>query len=320
MRVQRARILSAIPIHPLRFGRFACNVLATLGLAALLAACSTTSDGPVSEARIITPADALIIPPPGGPAIVNVSSTTFPNAVRQDISLATDARTPGENKISVVRFTAKGGNGSDARLRDIPFTHINLTEEALAAWPGTGMAVSPYFVQNAYGPFGYAIGKPANGDTCIYAWQRINPTLKPSGAVDRGTINVRLQLCRRGASEESLLEIMYRLRLNTAVFPPNKAPAIIGSIGNQIRPIGAAGFSEVIPMAKPVAVTRRTQTAPTTTTQTPTPVAIPTPPVGAPIVPSPTGGATGTGGGAGPNIPRPPSGAVTIPSPPATGQ
>lgn len=288
--------------------------MATLALATLIGACSTTSDGPVSEARIITPADALIIPPPGGPAIVNVASTTFPNAVRQDISLATDARTPGENKISIVRFTAKGGDGSDARLRDIPFTQVNLTQEALTAWPGTGMAVSPYFVQNAYGPFGYAIGKPPTGDTCIYAWQRISPTLKPSGAVDRGTINIRLQLCRRGASEQSLLEIMYKLRLNVAVFPPNAAPAIIGSIGNQIRPIGAAGFSEVIPSA-PAPVVRRAQTVTAAPTPTATPVAIPTPPIGAPIVPSPTGTTTGTG----PTVPRPPSGTVNIPSPPGTG-
>jgi hypothetical protein len=288
-------------------------VLGTLALASLLGACATTSDAPVSEARIITPADALIIPPPGGPGIVTVASTTFPNAVRQDISLATNARTPGENKISIVRFTAKGGDGSDARLRDIPFTQVNLTEEALAAWPGTGMAVSPYYVQNAYGPFGYAIGKPATGDTCIYAWQRISPTLKPSGAVDRGTINIRLQLCRRGASEQSLLEIMYKLRLNAAVFPPNAAPAAIGSIGIPVRPIGAAGFSEVIPSAPAAAPQpRRTQTVVTTAT---TPVTVAPPPAGAPIVPSPTGTATGTG----PVVPRPPSGNVTIPSPPSSG-
>lgn len=268
----------------------------------------------MSEARIITPADALIIPPPGGPAIINVSSTTFPNAVRQDISLATDARTPGENKISVVRFTAKGGDGSDARLRDIPFTQINLTQEALAAWPGSGMAVSPYFVQNAYGPFGYAIGKPPTGDTCIYAWQRISPTLKPSGAVDRGTINVRLQLCRRGASEQSLLEIMYKLRLNVSVFPPNAAPAVIGRIGVPVRPIGAAGFAEVIP-TPPAAPAQPRRTQAVAPTATPTPVVTPTPPIGAPIVPSPTGVTTGTG----PTVPRPPSGTVNIPSPPATG-
>lgn len=277
-----------------------------------LSGCATTSDAPVSEARIITAADAVIIPPPGGPAIVNVVSTTFPNAVRQDIFLATEARTAGENKIAVIRFTGKGGDGSDARLRDIPFSNVNLTEEALAAWPGTGMAVSPYYVQNAYGPFGYAIGKPANGDTCIYAWQRIEPTLKPSGSVDRGAINIRLQMCRRGATEQSLLEIMYRLRLNVAVFPPNAAPAAIGHIGASIRPVGARGFSDVI--ASPPPAPPQVRAAQPTTPAVRQPVAV-APPIGAPIVPSPLGASSGSG----PTVPRPPSSSVTVPPPSGTG-
>jgi len=274
-----------------------------------IAGCATTGDMPPSEARVINPADALIIPPPGGPAIVRVVSTTFPNAVRQDIFLATQARTAGENKISVIRFTAKGGDGSDARLRDIPFTHVNLTEEALAAWPGTGMAVSPYYVQNAYGPFGYAIGKPPNGDTCIYAWQRIEPTLKPSGAVDRGTIVIRLQLCRRGATEQQLLEIMYQLRLDTSVFPPGKAPLEIGARAAPIRPVGVEGFAEVIETGAPASGGTRRPAAPQA--PAPSPPAIAPPPAGAPIVPPPGGP-----GQPGPVVPPPPASPVTVPPPP----
>lgn len=285
------------------------KMLAIALLVGALSGCATTSDAPVSEARIIAPSDAVILPPPGGPGIVSAVSTTFPNAVRQDIFLATEARTAGENKIAVIRFTSKGGDGSDARLRDIPFTHVNLTEEALAAWPGTGMAVSPYYVQNAYGPFGYAIGKPANGDTCIYAWQRIDPTLKPSGSVDRGAINIRLQLCRRGATEQSLLEIMYRLRLNVAVFPPNAAPPAIGHVGAAIRPIGADGFSNVIAVPPPAPIVRASQSVAAPVKQ---PI---TPPIGAPIVPSPLGATTLPG----PVVPRPPSFPVTVPAPPGTG-
>src|SRR5215217_3801548 len=183
-------------------------------LAGVLSACTTTSDMPTSEAQIVRPSAAMILPPPGGPAIITVVETTFPNAVRQDISLATEARSIGENKISIIRFTGRGGDGSDAALKDIPFTQVNLTEEALEAWPGSGMAVSPYYVQNAYGPFGYAVAKPANGDTCLYAWQRIEPSLKPSGAIDRGTVIIRVQACRRGVGEQTLLDLMYRLRLN----------------------------------------------------------------------------------------------------------
>lgn len=287
---------------------------ALAGLSAcLLAACATTSDLPASEAEIVRPSSAFILPPPGGPAIITVVETTFPNAIRQDISLATEARSTGENKISIIRFMGRGGDGSDAALKDIPFTQVNLTQEALAAWPGSGMAVSPYFVQNAYGPFGYAIAKPPNGDSCLYAWQRIEPALKPSGAVDRGAIIIRVQLCRRGVSEETLLGIMYNLRLNMAVFPALKAPAAIGRIAAPIKPVGAGGFAEVIPTSQPVprpAAAPKPQPA-----AIPAVATIPTPPPGAPIVPGPGGTSSQTGT----IVPRPPTNSVLVPSPRASG-
>lgn len=276
------------------------------GLAAMfLAACSTTSELPPREARIVNAAEAVIIPPPGGPAISKVVSTTYPNAIKQDISLVTQARSVGENKISVILFEGEGGDGSDARLRDIPFTHVNLTQEALAAWPDSGMAVSPYYVQNAYGPFGYAIAKPPNGDTCIYAWQRIEPTLRPSGRTDRGTIVIRLQLCRQNATERQMLEVMYQLRLDVSVWPPGRALPRIGALAAPIIPVGAFGFEEVIPTAPAQPVRSGGQTA--TTPTAPTPVS---PPPGAPIVPSPGGSGSGT------TVPTPPSGNVIVPSPP----
>ena len=274
-----------------------------------LAGCSTTSELPAREARIITPADAVIIPPPGGPAISTVVSTTYPNAIKQDISLVTQARTAGENKISVILFQGKGGDGSDARLVDVPFTNVNLTAEALAAWPGSGMAVSPYYVQNAYGPFGYAIAKPGNGDTCIYAWQRIEPTLRPSGATDRGTIVIRLQLCRQNTTERQLLEVMYQLRLDVSVWPPGRALPKVGALAAPIIPMGVFGFQEVIPTNTPQAAAQPSRPAPAPAPATPVVV---TPLPGAPIVPSPTG--TGTGGTT--TVPTPPAGSVIVPSPP----
>lgn len=285
----------------------------------VLAACASTRDLPPQEARIVAPVDALIVPPPGGPGIINVVSTTFPNAVRQDISLATQARSTGENKISIIQFVDDGGDGSDAALQDIPFTQVNLTEEALAAWPNSGMSVSPYFVQNDYGPFGYAIGRPANGDVCIYAWQRIAPGLKPSGAVDRGTITVRFQMCKRSATEQELLEVMYRLRLKGSVHQPRPAPPAIGRIAAQIRPVGAEGFSNVIdlPAAAPARRTTLPAQAPAPAVTAPA-VAIPAviaPPPGAPIVPSPSGANAPQTSSGGMVVPRPNSTGVVVPSP-----
>lgn len=303
----------------------AAKTAAAIAVAAVLAGCASTKELPPSEAQLVRASSAVIIPPPGGPAIVSVVSTTFTNAVRQDIFLATNARTAGENKMSVISFAGKGSDGSDSGLRDIPFTQVNLTEEALAAWPNTGMAVSPFFVQNAYGPFGYAIGKPGNGDTCIYAWQRIAPALKPSGAIDRGAVTIRLQLCQQGASEQQLVEVMYKLRLDASLFPPGRAPLAIGAINAPIRPVGAGGFAEVIPTAAPVAApaarpratTIRAVATPAVTT-TPA-VVVPTPAAGAPIVPPPPATGSSSATPSGPIVPRPPAlSSVIVPAPPSS--
>lgn len=266
------------------------------GTAALLFGCAHSGDLPPQSAARIGPVDALIYPPIGGPGILGVVETVFPNAIRQEIALATDARTPGQNKISIVLFKGKSGDGSDSALVDVPFTQINLTEEALAAFPSSGMGVSPFFVQNTYGPFGYAVGKPANGDTCLYAWQRLEPALKPSGAVARGTVVIRLQICDRTRNEESLLGVMYQLRVNDSLFPPGRARTSIGRIGAPILPTGAEGFVEVVKSAPP-APTR--SAAPRAETAPVTPVVI-QPPLGAPIVPSPGGNVSG-----GPIVPLP---------------
>lgn len=279
------------------------------GAAAVLFGCAHSGDMTPQSAARVGPVDALIYPPIGGPGILGVVETVFPNAIKQDIALATNAGTAGQNKISLILFKGKSGDGSDSALIDVPFTEVNLTEEALAAFPNTGMGVSPYFVQNTYGPFGYAVGKPGNGDTCIYAWQRLAPALKPSGAVARGTVVIRLQLCDRNRNEESLLGVMYQLRVNDSLFPPGRARTSIGRIGAPILPTGADGFVEVVKSAPPAptrAATPRVVAAPVA------PVVI-QPPIGAPIVPLPSGLApSGSivpsplgGGSANPIVPSP---------------
>lgn len=280
------------------------------GTAALVFGCAHSGDLPPQSAARVGPVDALIYPPIGGPGILGVVETVFPNAIRQEIALATDARSAGQNKISIVLFKGKSGDGSDSALVDVPFTQINLTEEALAAFPNSGMGVSPYFVQNTYGPFGYAVGKPGNGDTCLYAWQRLEPALKPSGAVARGVVVIRLQICDRTRNEESLLGVMYQLRVNDILFPPGRARTAIGRIGAPMLPTGADGFVEVVKSA-PAAPTR--SAAPRATQPVVTPTVI-QPPLGAPIVPSP-GGSLGSG----PIVPSPGGQVGTSPIVPGPG-
>lgn len=284
-----------------RLFELACFACACL----FLAGCSQQPPLEPRRAQTIAPTQAFIFPPPGGPGIVGVIETTFANAYRQEIALATEARTPGENKITVTMFKAKGGDGNFGTLPDTPLVEIDLMNEARAAWPQANMKPSPFYVQNDYGPFGYAVGRAPTGDTCVYAWQRIDPSRKPSGGIDRGAIAVRLQLCDKSRSEESLLGVMYQLRINGGVFEPWRAPAQIGRIFVPIKPYGVEGFATV---AQPSQANAKKPAQPTGTK-----AVVPTPPPGAPIVPAP--GAVNSG----PIVPAPPGSSgskVIVPPPP----
>ena len=257
------------------------------------------------------------MPPPGGPTIVDVVERQYANALQQDIILGANSSVSGQNVLRVQLFGPTGIEAGQTTLSNLPLTESTIRREMRTAVPGVAMQVSPLYAQNSYGPFGYAIGKPPTGDTCIYAWQRIAPTTKPSGAIDRGAVTIRLQLCRHGATEQQMVEVMYKLRLDASLFPPGRAPAAIGRIGAPIRPVNAQGFAEVIPSAVPAApppATPPRQVVVAAPVVTPA-VVVPTPAAGAPIVPSPS---AGTPVLAGPTVPRPPvtPPQVVVPPPP----
>jgi hypothetical protein len=221
---------------------FAAGALVAAGL--VLAGCASTSTQTPRTATKVPLSEAMIFPPPGGPALLSIVETNYANATRQDIALATNARTPGENKISITRFLGRGGDGNDGELSDSPT--VDLYAEASAAWPDVSMMVSPFYVQNFYGPFGYAVGGAPTGDKCVYAWQRIAPSLNPSGSTRRGTVTIRLQLCDRASSEQNLLRMMYQMRLRDPVFEPWRASPIIGEAGAPLLPQSGEGFVNVL--------------------------------------------------------------------------
>lgn len=170
------------------------------------------------------------------------------------------------------------------------------------------MEVSPYYAQNAYGPFGYAVGRAASADVCIYGWQRIAPGLSPSGNISRGSVSIRLQVCDRAAGEERLLNLMYQMRLRDPVFEPWRASPRIGAAGAPILPTSAEAPALVAgPNPTPTPAARPVQPAPAP--QPATPVAVVEPQPSGPIVPLPSGsgGGQGTGGGS-----------VTVPLPPSS--
>ena len=244
--------------------------------------------------------------------MVSVVETNFANAVRQEIALTSNARTPGENHVTITRFLTRGGDGNFGELGDPVADNQDLYTQATEAFPEVSMMVSPFYVQNYYGPFGYAVGGAPTGDKCVYARQRIEPEAASTGRVTRGSVVIRFQMCDRSASERELLDMMFAMRLRDPVFQPWRASPIIGAPGAIILPQTGAGFQNVLDL--PEAQPRGTTSAPpvvqapaprpVVTAPTPTPV----PPPTGPIVPLPGGGTTGSG--------APSSGSVIVPAPP----
>lgn len=191
---------------------------------------------------------ALALPPPGSLAVTGVTQRSYDNAVSQVVSLATRGRTPGENAIYVDFFTAADlpdGAGVEGNLLKEPgLDDLALAREMEERLPGVAMSPSALFVQNRYGPFGYAFGHGIGGEACLYAWQRIasgDSIFRPRS----GLISVRLRACEPGGSEVSLLRLAYDYGFNASLRrtgwnPIGDAPAPqpgLGKAGVPIYPV-----------------------------------------------------------------------------------
>lgn len=218
-------------------------------VAFVLAGCGAPRDGTrLTESATTVPAEeAMAMPPPGGPAVVSVISRTFTNADEQDILLFTSASTPGQNFLRIKMFgpmsiERDGGKSLGyATLRD-----STIGQEIYKEFPGVAMKRSELFLQNDYGPFGYAFGRGRQNDSCFYGWQQIRSNEQDrSGFQNGGTIQVRLRLCEEGASEEKLLNVMYGYTIRAGIskqgWNPYGAPPpvddAIGRTSNPIRPL-----------------------------------------------------------------------------------
>ncbi|MBB3564145.1 hypothetical protein FHX06_005500 [Rhizobium sp. BK512] len=215
-------------------------------LAAMIAGCTSTGGvrqpvGPDS----VEPEKALVLPPPGGPSIVSVVEQKRGNGVEQTISLFTSSSVQGQNFLKVQFLGASGANPGAGNASYRMIREGDIAREMARSVPGVPMATSATFLQNSYGPFGYASGHSRAGDTCLYAWQQVRSSQSAhTQARNFGMIQIRLRLCDARASERQLLGIVYGYTV-TGTFdgdiwnpygaPPPADPAL-GQTGAPIYP------------------------------------------------------------------------------------
>jgi Cellulose biosynthesis protein BcsN len=183
---------------------------------------------------------------PSAPPVLSIVEHPYENATRQTLRLATRGSTPGENTLRVDVIGIKNpGISPDATLSDAPLEAAQLSSEAEDALPGVPLRTSLTYLQNRSGPFGYAVGKSAQGDECIYAWQRVaTPDRDLSVVNSRNTLSLRLRLCEPNTSEAALLASMMGLNVNVGLSgglwtpEPKQFASEIGSPGTAIGPPG----------------------------------------------------------------------------------
>jgi hypothetical protein len=229
------------------------KVLKWLAAAAALmsvAACAGRSDLDYATLNSEVPATrAIVVPPPGGPSIVAVLQRTYQNGISQEIALSTASLTSGQNAfyVSLLNNTASNMEIPET-LTLSPLTPDRIEREMEERIPGVAMQTSLVYVQNKFGPFGFATGRSSQGDLCLYAWQQIEPD-KPAILVPGGAISVRLRLCDADASVDQLLRVMYGYTIaayyrqeswNPYGDPPSP-PAGFGQVDAPMYPLGLNG-------------------------------------------------------------------------------
>jgi hypothetical protein len=118
--------------------------------------------------RQISVDQAFVSLGPSAPPVLSIVERPYENATRQTVRLATRGATPGENTLRVDVIGIKNpGISRDATLPDAPLEEASLSSEAEDALPRVPLRMSLTYLQNRYGPFGYAVGRSAQGDQCI---------------------------------------------------------------------------------------------------------------------------------------------------------
>lgn len=161
------------------------------------------------------------LPPAAGP-VINVLEKRFTNGVIQDVILAGDVQTGGENKITISVASRQPNNGDGSNPGMLWLTKADdhaIFQEITDQFPDVGMNMSQIVDRNAQGPFGYALGKRGN-ISCIYAWQWIedrsglNAVFFDLSTSDRPAVTVRVRLCKAGVRDTVLAGFVRQLVVN----------------------------------------------------------------------------------------------------------
>jgi len=217
-------------------------------MACALDACSLAPRETRAVYEPVTDATAAATPmaqlPPAAGEVVGVLQSRVSGVFTQRIVLAGDRDSGGENTI-VVMVDANERRPGDFSLAVPRPTQTLIAAELEGQFPGVDMRLSTLWNRNAFGPFGYAIGKAPQGVTCLFAWQYAPgraPGLVMDAAADsraasmpEAPTSVRVRLCRAHAGESEMVAWIRALQ----VFPPGSSAPYVDPAFEGAGPLGA---------------------------------------------------------------------------------
>ena len=159
------------------------------------------------------------LPMLAGPVIA-VREKRYANGIEQIMVLESEAAADGENRIEV-RVTQPGK--ADSRIKNEYLQVRNTRAEQIRSdmkefvW-GIPMEIVGSVEANAYGTYGYALGRSKIGYNCLLGWQNVKGVMKERRLLGFTTtshtdMSVRLRICRTDLSADQLVSIIRGMRI-----------------------------------------------------------------------------------------------------------
>ncbi|MCU0831375.1 MAG: cellulose biosynthesis protein BcsN [Rhizobiaceae bacterium] len=151
---------------------------------------------------------------------IAVREKRYANGVEQIVVLQGEAAADGENRVEI-RVTQSAS--SDDRISGEYIQVRNTRAEQIRSdmkeftW-GVPMKIVSSVESNAYGTYGYALGRSKMGFNCLLGWQNVKGEMKQKKAFGfmssrKTEMSVRMRVCRSDLNEEQLVSIIRGYRI-----------------------------------------------------------------------------------------------------------
>ena len=172
---------------------------------------------PIGQPDAAGPGGAILMLAPEAGGVLRVRERHFRNGTRQDVVMA--GGTSGENVLEVSVRTSGGDNAPRGELQIGRPSQRGIAIETAARFPGMRLHVVTRPMSNSYGPFGLAVGRRADGERCVFAWQWIDDINSASGRSGGfaslmgggAPASVRLRMCRSNMTLDEMAGFMEAL-------------------------------------------------------------------------------------------------------------